>query len=255
MPKYDFMQVDAFTTRPLGGNPCAILFGTDDLDSATMLAIAKEMNLSETSFVRQSDEADFGVRYFTPAEEIPLAGHPTIATTYALVQRGEITLQGASTTITLELPAGIIDVEIIQEEGEEILVVMSQMKPQFLEVLEPASVMPVFGLTPQDGLPGALPQIVSTGTPQLMIPVNSLESLRRTGGYRGRRYVCPPFWRSARYTRRSVHWLSHRWHGSLPVALWPDPKANLHCRARALDEPARHCPGGGGWPAGRYCHR
>lgn len=179
MPKFDFMQVDAFTTRPLGGNPCAILFGTDDLDSATMLAIAKEMNLSETSFVRQSDKADFGVRYFTPAEEIPLAGHPTIATTYALVQRGEIPLQGASTTITLELPAGIIDVEIIQEEGEEILVVMSQMKPQFLEVLEPASVMPVFGLTPQDGLPGALPQIVSTGTPQLMIPVNSLESLRR----------------------------------------------------------------------------
>jgi len=52
MPTYPFMQVDAFTDHPLGGNPCAILFDTDDLDEATMLAIAKEMNLSETSFVK-----------------------------------------------------------------------------------------------------------------------------------------------------------------------------------------------------------
>jgi len=72
-----------------------------------MLAIAREMNLSETSFVRRSDIADFGVRYFTPAEEIPLAGHPTIATAFALVDSGRLQLTGDLTTITLELQVGL----------------------------------------------------------------------------------------------------------------------------------------------------
>jgi trans-2,3-dihydro-3-hydroxyanthranilate isomerase len=73
MPNFQFMQVDAFTEQALGGNPCAILFETEQINSKTMLAIAKEMNLSETAFVRKSDQADFAVRFFTPAEEIPLA--------------------------------------------------------------------------------------------------------------------------------------------------------------------------------------
>lgn len=68
------MQVDAFTDRAPSGNPCAIVFDADDLNEATRLAIACEMNLSETAFVIRSDIADFGARYFTPAEEIPLAG-------------------------------------------------------------------------------------------------------------------------------------------------------------------------------------
>ena len=70
MTIYPFMQVDAFTDHGLRGNPCAILFETDGLDDATMLAIAREMNLSETAFVWRSTVANFGVRYSTPAEEI-----------------------------------------------------------------------------------------------------------------------------------------------------------------------------------------
>src|ERR671938_36307 len=108
MPTYPFMQVDAFTDQPLGGNPCAILFETDDLDEATMQAIAREMNLSETSFVRQSMVADVGARYFTPAEEIPMAGHPTIATIFALVETGRLALAGDIMTIALELRVGPI---------------------------------------------------------------------------------------------------------------------------------------------------
>jgi trans-2,3-dihydro-3-hydroxyanthranilate isomerase len=80
MRTYPFMQVDAFTATRLAGNACAILFDADDLDDATMLAIAREMNLAETAFVVRSRKADFGARYFTPKTEIPLAGHPTIAT-------------------------------------------------------------------------------------------------------------------------------------------------------------------------------
>jgi len=117
MTTYPFMQVDAFTTRPLAGNPCAILFEADDLSEAQMLAIAKEMNLSETSFVMRSQTADFRARYFTPAEEIPLAGHPTIATAFALLESGRLALTNGRTQFTLQLQVGPIQIEIFAAEG------------------------------------------------------------------------------------------------------------------------------------------
>jgi trans-2,3-dihydro-3-hydroxyanthranilate isomerase len=179
MATYPFMQVDAFTTRPLGGNPCAILFDTEELDVPTMQAIAREMNLSETAFVRRSSVADFGVRYFTPAEEIPLAGHPTIATTFALVETGRLPLTGDHTIIQLELQVGPIAVGIYAEQGQVQRIVMTQKKPAFLAVYAPAEVLPVFGLSAMDALPGVPIQTVSTGTPQLMIPLRNLDALRR----------------------------------------------------------------------------
>ncbi|MBN2551092.1 MAG: PhzF family phenazine biosynthesis protein [Anaerolineales bacterium] len=183
--RYPFMQVDAFTDRPLGGNPCAVVFETDRLSDETMLAIAREMNLSETAFVRQSSVADFGVRFFTPAEEIPLAGHPTIATTYALVDSGRLSLSGEGQSVTthtnliLELKVGPIPVEIFSQDGLVERVVMSQKKPQFLALLKPHEVLPAFGLKKDDLLPDAPIQVVSTGTPQLMVPLRSLDVLRR----------------------------------------------------------------------------
>jgi trans-2,3-dihydro-3-hydroxyanthranilate isomerase len=179
MPTYPFMQVDAFTNRPLGGNPCAVVFDADDLDEATMLAIAREMNLSETAFLRRSTAADFGVRYFTPAEEIPLAGHPTIAATFALVQAGRLKLASDHTTIRLELKHGPIPVEIYAQGGRVNRIVMSQRKPQFLSLHDPTKLLPIFGLEPADALPETPIQTVSTGTPQLMLPLRSLEALRR----------------------------------------------------------------------------
>ncbi len=178
MRTYPFMQVDAFTERPLAGNPCAIIFNADDLSAEQMLAIAKEMNLSETAFVLKSAIADVRARYFTPAEEIPLAGHPTIATIHALVERGDLALQGDYTKISLELQVGPIPIELYPA-STAVRVVMNQKKPQFLASLSPDEVMPHFGLTAADCLPNALPQIVSTGTPQLMIPVRDLAALRR----------------------------------------------------------------------------
>jgi trans-2,3-dihydro-3-hydroxyanthranilate isomerase len=178
MPNFQFMQVDAFTEQALGGNPCAILFETEQINSKTMLAIAKEMNLSETAFVRKSDQADFAVRFFTPAEEIPLAGHPTIATTFALVQTGRLPLKTDHTTITLELQAGIIKVDIFSRKGQVKNIVMSQKKPEFLSILEASDVLPVFGLEVEEILPDAPVQVVSTGTPQLMVPLRRLEALK-----------------------------------------------------------------------------
>jgi len=176
---YPFMQIDAFTTAPLGGNPCAIIFDADDLSDELRLAIAREMNLSETSFVVRTEVADFGARYFTPADEIPLAGHPTIATVFALIESGRLKLTGDLTTISLELRVGPIRVDIEAQQGIAKNIVMSQKKSQFLRTYAPEEVMPVFGLTSEDVLPGAPLQTVSTGTPQLMIPVRDLDVLRR----------------------------------------------------------------------------
>lgn len=179
MPTFPFFQVDAFTDHPLGGNPCAILFDTEELDDETMLAIAREMNLSETSFVRQSRVADVGARYFTPAEEIPLAGHPTIATIFALVDAGRLRLTGDRTQVTLELKVGPIPIEIQASQGKVQQIIMSQKKPQFLTTYDLADVLPIFGLTADDALKQVPIQTVSTGTPQLMVCVKDLETLHR----------------------------------------------------------------------------
>jgi trans-2,3-dihydro-3-hydroxyanthranilate isomerase len=176
---YSFMQVDAFTDKPLGGNPCAILFDADSLDEESMLAIAREMNLSETSYVINSEKADFGARYFTPGGEIPLAGHPTIATVQALVESGRLSLTGELTEITLELQAGLIPVEIVAKEGKIQRITMTQNRPLFLAEYSPEEVMPVLGLTTDDLLPTTIIQTVSTGTPQLMVPVQNLDALAR----------------------------------------------------------------------------
>jgi trans-2,3-dihydro-3-hydroxyanthranilate isomerase len=188
MPRvFPFMLVDAFTDRPLSGNACAIVFDADELDTETMQAVAREMNLSETSFVlRPTDpqRADFRARYFTPGEEIPLAGHPTIATGYALVDSGRLKLEPTRdrTTIALELNVGPIRVDIVHAASGRSGVAevgMFQRTPEFRATYPPEVAAPVFGLTPTDLVPGVPVQTVSTGTPQLMLAAKSHEVLRR----------------------------------------------------------------------------
>ncbi len=179
MSTYSLYQVDAFTRRPLGGNPCAVMFDCADLSDAIMLAIAREMNLSETSFVWRMDDGRFRARYFTPAEEIPLAGHPTIATIYALIDSGRLKPDGDYLKIPLVLRDGPVDVEIFAKDNKVERIVMSQRKPQFLATYRPWDVLPVFGLDESDLLTGAVIQTVSTGTPQLMILLKNHDSLRK----------------------------------------------------------------------------
>lgn len=179
MPTYSLYQVDAFTTSPLRGNPCAVLFDCAELSDAAMLSIAKEMNLSETAFVWQKPDGHFRARYFTPAEEIPLAGHPTIAAVYALIDSGRLSLPGDYLKIPFELRDGPIDVEVFARNGIVDRIVMLQRKPQFLSTHPASDIMPAFGLDESDLFPGAIIQTVSTGTPQIMIPLKDHESLRK----------------------------------------------------------------------------
>jgi len=175
---YPFFQVDVFTESPLCGNPCAVVLDCADLPDATLLALAREMNLSETAFVWAQADGRFRARYFTPAEEIPLAGHPTLAAVFALVESGRLKVD-SYLKMPLNLRDGPIDVEIFARGGIVERVVMSQRKPQFLRTYPADDVLPAFGLSPADLLPGASLQTVSTGTPQLMIPLRGLKSLRR----------------------------------------------------------------------------
>lgn len=171
-----FMQVDAFTSRPLEGNPCAIIYDADDLSSDEMLAIAREMNLSETSFILKSNKADFRFRYFTPAEEIPLAGHPTIATVHSLIE--ERLISKTTSKVSIELQAGIIDV-FIRHEANGAYISMAQLAPQFLQVYQPVDILPYFSLEKDDLQDNAPIQTVSTGTPMLMIPLKNKKALEK----------------------------------------------------------------------------
>lgn len=181
MPTLPFLLVDAFTETALGGNPCAVVLDADSLTNEQMQRLAREFNQSETAFVRHSAETGFGVRYFTPAEEIPLAGHPTIATVAALVHTGRLPLTGPRTTLHLTLRDGPIriDVDAPASLGDLPQVFMTQRQPVFGQLHDPAVVAPLFNLAPDDLLPGAPIQTVSTGTPQLMLLVRDQEALRR----------------------------------------------------------------------------
>ena len=183
MPQLPFLLVDAFTTEPLRGNPCAVVLDADDLDPKLRQRLAREFNQSETAFVDRAapGSAEFTVRFFTPAEEIPLAGHPTIATVTALLHAGRVALpdSGAVLTLTLHLLHGPIRVDVLPGAGGPALVWMTQHPPVFGATHAPEAVLPLFGLTPDDLLPGAPIQTVSTGTPQLMILLRDHAALRR----------------------------------------------------------------------------
>src|SRR5262249_39904338 len=179
MPALPLLLVDAFTDRPFAGNACAVVLDAGNLSRELMQAIAREMNQSETAFVLGGQGTRFDVRYYTPGEEIPLAGHPTIATTAALADAGRLVPTGSRTEGTFTLRDGPISIAYERDGARPARVVMTQRRPEFRQVLDSAAVAPVFGFVPSQLRADAPVQVVSTGTPQLMIPIASLDALRR----------------------------------------------------------------------------
>lgn len=179
MPSLPFLLVDAFTDRPFAGNACSVVLDAGGLSPERMLAIAREMNQSETAFVLGGSGQRFDVRYYTPGEEIPLAGHPTIATVAALADAGRLVPTGTRTEVTFVLRDGPISIAYQRPTAGLPRVVMTQRRPEFRQVLDAAATARTFGLAPSELRADAPVQVVSTGTPQLMIPVASAEALRR----------------------------------------------------------------------------
>ncbi|MBN2051305.1 MAG: PhzF family phenazine biosynthesis protein [Spirochaetales bacterium] len=177
--KYRFHYVDAFTTKPFEGNPCAVFPEATGLSDEDMQNLAKETNLPETAFVFSSDQADFKVRYFTPRQEIPFAGHPTIATAFVLAREGYIPLTAGKITVRFEFNIGVLPVELRSSDSGMLEgAAMRQMPPEFGATLDFASQAHLLGLEAADVLPGVNAQVVSTGVPFLMVALRTPEAVK-----------------------------------------------------------------------------
>ncbi len=170
MPSYDFDWVDAFTATKMAGNPCMVVYDAADIAVADRLRLVRETRLSECAFLIPSAKADFGVRYYLADREIPLAGHPTVATIASLVSRGLIDLSETPAHLTLEVGAGVIDIEVTGSVANPV-VTMTQPAPVFGETSSAESIAQICGL-PEGSIEGT-PQIVSTGAGHCIAVVSS----------------------------------------------------------------------------------
>ncbi len=180
--RYPFVQADVFTDRPFGGNQLAVFTDARGLTAAEMQTLAREMNFSESTFVLppEIDGAVKRVRIFTPAIEMPMAGHPTVGTAFVLAQRGEIPLIGERTSAGLQLNIGLVDVEIEGEAGAPRFVWMTHRAPEFGPTRDDrARVAEALGVAADDIRADLPMQVVSTGMPFLFVPLRSLEAIGR----------------------------------------------------------------------------
>jgi trans-2,3-dihydro-3-hydroxyanthranilate isomerase len=168
--------VDVFTDRPCSGNQLAVVTGAKGLAARRMQAFAREMNFSETTFVMADRPVGGGwpVRIFTPAEELPFAGHPTLGTAHVI---RHALLGGRVDRVTLALEAGLTPV-FVERDAKRELYWMRQRFPTFGERLSRKAVAAVLGLAPADL--GSHPiEEVSTGLPHLVVPVRTRRALER----------------------------------------------------------------------------
>ena len=177
---YSFIQVDVFTSEPLKGNPLAVFTDARGLSHAEMQALAREMNLSETTFISPRDlaterERGVQVRIFTTEEELPFAGHPTLGTAFVLRKSGA---HAGAAEIALDLKVGRIPVTFREDPSGEVFAEMRQRDPEFGEVLKPATVAELAGLQAADIAPEWPIQVVSTGVPFAIVPVKTLRAVR-----------------------------------------------------------------------------
>ncbi len=188
MSKYRFIQLDVFTRVPFAGNPLAVFPEAVGLTDDEMMKIAREMNLSETVFVLPArDEKTLRrLRIFTPAREIPFAGHPVVGTWNALAREGVVPIpEGGSgwTRIHHEVGIGVLPVDIEFKDGAPVQVVMTQgkfeIKGEIDDAHEQAEIARALGLAVED-LDETLPlQIILTGLSFLAVPIRSLADLGR----------------------------------------------------------------------------
>ncbi len=170
-------QWDVFSSRPLEGNSLAVFRDGRGLTDAEMQAIAKEMNLSETTFILPRDaaierERGIRVRIFTVQEELPFAGHPTLGTAFAL--RG----QSGAEQVVLELNVGKVPVSFENGDGEAAFGEMTQIDPTFGMQHEREAVARATGL-PAEDFDDSLPiETVSTGLAYTVTPLKTLAVMR-----------------------------------------------------------------------------
>lgn len=181
---YRYLTADVFTSTPFGGNQLAVLPDARGLSTGQMQAIAKEFNYAESTFVFPPDDPRHTrrVRIFTPANEMPFAGHPTVGTAHVLAAIGEIPLTGDSTRITFEEGVGPVPVRIRSRNGVPEFCQLSVARlPETFPPLPAREVLaPMLSLASDDVLGGRFhPQAVSAGVPFALIPLRDRDAVGR----------------------------------------------------------------------------
>jgi trans-2,3-dihydro-3-hydroxyanthranilate isomerase len=176
--RFPFLQLDVFSSRPFEGNSLAVFPDGRGLSDLDMQALAREMNLSETTFVLPRDpaierERGVRVRIFTVQEELPFAGHPTLGTAFAL--RGST---GAA-EVVLDLNAGRVPVRFEDSPGQPVFGEMTQVDPKFGLIHDRETVVRATSLRDGDIDPSLPIQTISTGLPFTIVPLRGLDVIRR----------------------------------------------------------------------------
>jgi trans-2,3-dihydro-3-hydroxyanthranilate isomerase len=177
-----FYTLDVFTTTRFEGNPLAVITDGDGLSNDAMLAVAREMNLSETVFVQKptEDQALARLRIFTTREELKLAGHPVIGTWFLLAELGVVPAQEGGVHVLQQTGAGVLPVEIRFKDGRPQRVTMTQTDATFRPAtLNKKALASALGLSPKDFDPKLEPEFVSTGIYNLMVPLRNRAALGR----------------------------------------------------------------------------
>ena len=187
MTTYRFLQLDVFTDHAFSGNPLAVFPEAAGLSDEVMLKIAREMNLSETVFVLESEKPAVlrRLRIFTPTREIPFAGHPVVGTWNALAREGVVPMPEGGNgwqRIQQEVGIGVLPVDIEFKDGQPVQVVMTQGKFEILDEVDDgpdqAEIARALGLARED-LDESLPiQVITTGLSCMAVPIRSLADLR-----------------------------------------------------------------------------
>jgi len=188
--RFDFVQVDVFTSRRLQGNPLAVFTDARGLSDTEMQDLARETNLQETTFVFPRDaaterEQGVKVRIFWPNEEIPFGGHPTLGTAMVLrsmrlpSQKSGATTSGDLARITLDLKIGKVPVDFRTDPSGNVFGEMHQVDPIFGPVHDRDNIAALLDLLPGDISTDAPIQTVSTGLPFIIVPIRTLSRLQR----------------------------------------------------------------------------
>lgn len=181
--RYQFYTADVFTDSIFGGNPLAVIPDARGLETDQMQLVAREFNLSETVFVFPPEVPGHArrLRIFTPAAELPFAGHPTIGTAHILASIGEIALAGEVTRIILEEGIGPVEVSIHVDQNQPVFVeFLAARLPEYGPTPPPAETiasllsLEASDLVTEDGL-----QAVSCGVPFLFLPMRNRDAVRR----------------------------------------------------------------------------
>ena len=170
-----FYQVDVFSDKLFGGNPLAVFLKGENFKENQLQQVAKEMNLSETTFISPPShpDADFDVRIFTPGKEIPFAGHPTLGTAFVLKHAGLI--PSTKNHLLLNFKSGLVSV-YLQDDG---IILMKTPKGKILKTFSNnKEVAESLGLKVNNIDPDLPIQTVTTGFPALLVPITTLESIK-----------------------------------------------------------------------------